>query len=75
MEKQIEKFAKLCAVFNLLVYDDNPNCVKVVKGDYFMLVGKALLSNDYHLINSLKVVYSSFREFEQNNIRKLTETQ
>lgn len=66
MEKQIEKFAKLCAVFGLLVHDENPNCVKVIKGEYYMLVGKALLINDYHLINSLHKVYSAFREFEQN---------
>ena len=66
MENQVDKFARLCAVFNILVYDDNPDFIKVRKGDYQMNVGKWLLGNDYYLLKTLQGVYSSFREIEQN---------
>ena len=69
MEKQIEKFARLCDVFNFRVYDNNSDYVRVEKGQFQMLIGKYLLSNDYHLIRTLLKVYSEFREYEQN--RKL----
>lgn len=70
MEKQIEKFARVCAVFGLLVLNVNPNFVKVIKGDYYMLVGIFRLYNDYELIKSLQLVYSAFREFEQGKLRE-----
>lgn len=66
MENQIDKFARLCAVFNILVYDENPNYISIVKGDYEMQVDKVCLSNDYHLIKSLQIAYSTFRDAEQN---------
>lgn len=73
MEKQVDKFARLCFEFNILVYDVGFDSVNVRKGDFEMNVGKWLLSNDYHLLRTMLKVYSSFREFEQRKLRENNE--
>ena len=66
MEKQIEKFSSLCAVFDILVFDENTEYVSLVKDKYELGVSKECLSNDYHLIKSLLMAYSTFNEAERN---------
>ena len=73
MDNQINKFATVCAIFDIKVFDENAEYVKLVKGSFEMRVSKVCISNDYHLIKSLYLAYSEFSEAEHQIVRESEE--